>query len=440
MRLFPEDDETIQGLGRRLRSGELTCAELLGMCLEPIDGREAEVRAWVMVDRDGAKKQARVLDRELKDGRDRGPLHGMPIAIKDIIDVEGLPTRCGDPSGLDRAPAQADAPLVKRLRDAGAMILGKTVTTAYAWIDPPITRNPWNPGRTPGGSSSGSAAAVASGMCVGAIGTQTGGSIIRPASFCGVAGMKPTFGRVSTEGILPFAASLDHPGPIARTVEDLRLIFEAIADPEPRAIAEILPSPGTPQGKPRFGCLGGYFARRATPEMREAVHLFAHSRLAAAVVIDVDEPIDFEQLLRSHRVVMAYEAAGVHRDRLALIPEAYPPRITELVREGESIAESDYQVELGLKPGRVQAVLALFDQADALLTPATVGPAPDPSTTGDPAFNSPWSYLGFPTISFPIGLSAEGLPLAVQLIGRPGDDWGLLRTARWCETIARMAN
>jgi Asp-tRNA(Asn)/Glu-tRNA(Gln) amidotransferase A subunit family amidase len=441
MKLFHDPDGTITGLSPLLRTGERTCAEILERCLGRIDDREAEVRAWVVVDRDGAMQRARELDADLKNGLDRGPLHGIPIGIKDIIDVAGLPTCCGDPRDVDREAAPADAPIVKRLREAGAIILGKTVTTAYAWVDPPVTRNPWNLDHTPGGSSSGSAAAVACGMCIGAIGTQTGGSIIRPASFCGVAGMKPSFGRLSTEGILPLAASLDHPGPIARCVHDLRLIHEAIADRESIPDGGMDRSRGEAKEPPRLGTVGGYFDRQATEEVLRAIHAISNELAAAgATVADVLEPIDFDDVFRSHRIVMAFEAAAGHRERLALMPGAYPPRITELIREGESIADSDYQIERGLRDGRVAAMMALFDDHDALVTPATVGPAPDPSTTGDPAFNSPWSYLGFPTVSFPVGLSAGGLPLAVQLIGRPGDDLGLLGTADWCEKIARSAS
>ena len=190
-RLFPEPDQTIAGIGRALREGRTTCVEILEGCLAQVDEWEPKVHAWVVLDREGAIEQARALDDELKTGKDRGPLHGIPIGIKDIIDVAGLPTACGSKRWADRI-AESDANVVASLREAGAVIMGKTVTTPYAWIDPPITRNPWNLERTPGGSSSGSAAAVACGMCFGAIGTQTGGSITRPASFCGVAGMKPS--------------------------------------------------------------------------------------------------------------------------------------------------------------------------------------------------------------------------------------------------------
>ncbi len=215
MKLFPSENETIEGVGKALRAGKTSCAAVLEHCFHQIDLWDERVHAWVIVDRAGAMHQARALDAELAEGKCRGPLHGIPLGIKDIIDVQGLPTAAGFRPWRERVAA-SDAVIVAKLRQAGAVILGKTVTTQFAWVDPPPTRNPWNLECTPGGSSSGSAAAVATGMCLGAIGTQTGGSIIRPASFCGVAGFKPLHRFVSTDGVLPFAPSLDHPGPIAR--------------------------------------------------------------------------------------------------------------------------------------------------------------------------------------------------------------------------------
>src|SRR3954454_6171938 len=228
MALYPEEHETIEGVGRALRAGRTTCVEVLGRCLGRIDALEPRVRAWVLIDRAGATEQARLLDEELGRGECRGPLHGIPIGIKDIVDVEGLPTAAGFGPWRDRV-AGRDAAVVDSLRKAGAVILGKTVTTQFAWIDPPPTRNPWDLDRTPGGSSSGSAAAVAAGMCLGALGSQTGGSITRPASYCGVAGCKPSYRFVTCLGVVPLAHSMDHPGPIARCVRDLAILLQTIA-------------------------------------------------------------------------------------------------------------------------------------------------------------------------------------------------------------------
>ena len=243
---------TIQDAAAALRGNKLTCVELLEMHLEQIDRHEGRIRAWVLVDRDRARKEARQADDERKSGLDRGPLHGIPVGIKDIIDVFDWPTACGS-KRWQGSVARQDAPCVARLRHAGAVLVGKTVTTAFASFDPPPTRNPWNVARTPGGSSSGSAAAVAMGMCLAALGSQTGGSITRPASYCGVASCKPSYGTVSTEGVLPLAESMDHVGAMANCVADVEIVLRAIADPGR------YDSTRTADRPPVFGRPGGFF-------------------------------------------------------------------------------------------------------------------------------------------------------------------------------------
>lgn len=423
---------SIADRGRALREGRTTCAAILEECLDQIDRHEGTIQAWVVVDRAGARRQARRLDLELAGGLDKGPLHGMPIAIKDVVDAAGLTAARGAERWSNRAP-EHDADLVRRLRQAGAVVMGKTVTTPYAWIDPPPTKNPWNLGRTPGGSSSGSAAAAAAGMCAAAIGTQTGGSIVRPASYCGAAGFKPTRGAVSTQGVFPFAESLDHPGPIARRVSDLHTVFQVItrfsdnADP----VAE---------QPPRLGRLRGFFDRRAGESARIAIdHALAALITAGATVIDVDDPLDFDAVLVDHHRVMAREAAILHSDWLDEFPGDYPPRIRALVIEGRAISDADYRrARESMAPAAALLHHALSRRGlDALATPATTGPAPDPSTTGDPAFNSPFSFTGLPTVSFPVGLDPEGLPLALQLIGPRDHDFSLLNHADWCERAIR---
>ncbi len=439
-RLFPRPEQTIAGIGRLLRQGEVSCVDILNACLEQVDEWESKVHAWVVLDREGAMEQARALDDELRSGNDRGPLHGIPIGVKDIIDVRGLPLGWGSPIGPYRV-AREDADVVASLREAGAVVMGKTVTTPYAWIDPPPTRNPWHLDRTPGGSSSGSAAAIACGMCYGALGSQTGGSITRPASFCGVAGMKPSWARVSTLHVLPLAPSLDHVGPIARTVADLQSIFETIDGRQ----FEV----GSPERRehptdrlPRIGRPRGFFDRRCEPALRSAIDEAAKRLIAhGAEVVDIDDPIDFEHVLQEHRRVMAAEAASIHARNLERNPEAYPLRITDLVIEGLSIPAWEYIGSRDfalISSGLVQKDLD-ERKLSCLITPATVGTATDPSTTGDPAFNSPWSYTGLPTVSFPIGLAADGLPLAIQLVGRDECDDDLLDAAEWCEDAIRTS-
>src|SRR5438105_5696960 len=219
---------TIAAAAQAIRDGRLSPVALLDACPERIDRYEPRVHAWVFVDRTYAREQAETVAAELKQGIRRGPMHGIPVGIKDIFDVFDWPTAAGSRLWA-QSIARQDATVVERLRQAGAVFLGKTVTTQYASFDPPPTRNPWNLERTPGGSSSGSAAAVACGMCLGALGSQTGGSITRPASYCGVAGCKPTYGRVSVDGVVPLAHSMDHPGPIAACVWDMATILQTIA-------------------------------------------------------------------------------------------------------------------------------------------------------------------------------------------------------------------
>jgi aspartyl-tRNA(Asn)/glutamyl-tRNA(Gln) amidotransferase subunit A len=434
-RLFPKPAPSIAEIGRRIREGSTTCGELLRACLDQVEEWEPKVHAWVVLDSEGALEQAKALDHELKTGRDRGPLHGIPIAIKDIIDVAGLPTACGARRWADRV-AIKDADVVASLRKAGAVIMGKTVTTPHAWIDTPVTRNPWNLERSPGGSSSGSAAAVACGMCLGAIGTQTGGSITRPASFCGVGGMKPSQIFMSMSGVYPFSHSLDHVGPIAPAVADLKVIFTSIraSSVPPKSQSSASGSP------PRLGRMRGFFDRRADPAARsafdEAVTVLEGS---GATIVHLDDPVDFEQVLKDHRCVMAVESAVAHSDWLDANPDDYPPRIRELITEGRFLSALEY-VKAKDRMGPTQAIVMqafVTKKLDALITPATVGTATEPATTGDPAFNSPWSYTGLPTISFPTGLASDGLPVAAQLSGSLADDDPLIDVAEWCEQAIR---
>ncbi len=434
LRLFPADDETIEGTARALRNGTLTCQDVLHACLAKIDAWEPKVHAWVVIDRESAIDQARNYDQELRSNYDRGPLHGIPLGIKDIIDVAGMPTACGAKHWA-KGPAEVDAPLVAKLREAGAVILGKTVTTPYAWVDPPITRNPWNLDHTPGGSSSGSAAATATGMCLGAIGTQTGGSITRPASFCGVAGLKPSRHLMGTEGILPFAPSIDQPGPFARSVMDLCILIDTIKEFGDEKYQRQSFKP------PRIGCLGGAFRDMADLAMREAIdEAVAVLIMEGAEVIKTPLPVDFEEVIAIHRLIMASEAAAFHEKRLAEIPEDYPSRITALLGEGLNHSAKDYIQAEWRRQKLFDEVIQLFEDVDILVTPAALGPAPDPGTTGNPAFNSPWSLWGLPTITFPVALSPEGVPLGIQLIGSAHIlQSELFDAALWCEGVIRRA-
>jgi aspartyl-tRNA(Asn)/glutamyl-tRNA(Gln) amidotransferase subunit A len=298
-------------------------------------------------------------------------------------------------------------------------------------------------------------------MCLGALGTQTGGSITRPASFCGVAGMKPSKAGIAVimaSGIAPFAPSLDHVGPIGRTIDDLGILYWALQIRDSKLGPNIEPADGKP---PRLGRLRGFFDQRADPAVRSKFEEAAHALAAnGAEIVELDDPVDFEQVLQDHRMIMAAEAARVHSGWLTEFPDDYPPRIRELILEGRPCMDLEVvdikdpldaslrdRLPLALKfTGAVKGMAATMSAlvkhrqaagCAAWITPATVGTAPDRGTTGDPAFNSPWSYTGQPTVTFPIGPAADGLPVGLQIVGDSLHDGRLLQVARWCEQAIR---
>lgn len=437
MELFAGLDETIVGALAAVRSGRRSYRDLLEQCLERTDARESEVHAWAVIDREGARQQADRRDKNRNRDDPNDPIAGIPIGVKDIINVAGLPTSFGVPGWVevtarrlgvaaDELTPHIDAPLVADLRNRGAVILGKTVSTPYAWIDPPPTRNPWNLDRTPGGSSSGSAAAVASGMCLGALGSQTGGSITRPAAFCGVCGFKPTFGSWNASGILPLSPSLDHPGAIARTIGDLALL----ANVRPVDRPEL----------PIIGRLRGLFNDRAEPAMLDALdRTLAVLVNAGAQVIDLDPPEGFSEYATHHYAIMSAEAALYHQLGREQSPELFPTRIAKLIDDGLLVSAVDYLNAFRIRDHLKGELLKQLGGVHAFLTPAALGPAPDAGTTGDPAFNSPWSLVGFPTVSLPIALSPEELPLGLQVVGRPGPEGesALFGLGLWAERAIR---
>ena len=412
-----------------IRDGKRTSSELVTSCFDTIEALEPQIRAWVCLDHDQALATAKDRDLELARGQSRGPLHGIPIGVKDIIDVRGFPTRAGS-TLTSTEPVLKDARVVARLREAGAVILGKTVTTEYASFDPPPTRNPWNVLHTPGGSSSGSAAAVAAGMCLASVGTQTGGSIIRPASFCGVHGFKPSLNRLSLEGVIPLSQPLDHIGPMARCVADLKLMFDAMIDPAAaqgdNGIAYSAP--------PRIGLVESYFLEQADQDVvrvtREAV---ARLQAAGASVSIVGLPASFADVHAQHLILMARGAAEVHREQFAAHADKYGREIGSLIRKGQAVNQDTWVAALEHQQRFREAMSACFTGVDLLITPATATPAPPAETTGDPKFNAPWSYSGLPTVSIPCGLSNNGLPLSLQLIGTFGSDSRLLAAANWVD-------
>jgi aspartyl-tRNA(Asn)/glutamyl-tRNA(Gln) amidotransferase subunit A len=417
---------SITEAAEQIRNGGLTPVDLLDRCLEQIHRYEERIHAWVLVDENGARATAEERTREAAGGKFRGPLHGIPVGIKDILDVAGRPSRAGSPLRAGHMAA-ADAPLVAALRRAGAVIVGKTVTVEFACFDPSPTRNPWNLAHTPGGSSSGSAAALATGMCLGALGTQTGGSLVRPSTYCGVATCKPTYGMLSTEGIVPVSYHLDHPGPMARSVGDLAVLLRCMTDRED--FRSLAPSP-----PPRLGFLEPLM-QHASPEIREVTDAaLTKLRAGGAQIETVPVPEQFSEILAIHRRIMAVEAAAYHREQFAAHRVQYGPMITTLLDEGLQISGVDYAAALVWQREFRSLAAGMVKDLDALIMPSTDTTAPATlSTTGTPKFQAPWSVAGLPVVSIPCGVASDGMPGAVQLVGTPGSDGWLLRVALWCE-------
>ncbi|MBL9082538.1 MAG: amidase [Planctomycetales bacterium] len=437
---------SIAAAAELLRKQELTPVGLLDQCLARIDLLDSEVRAWALVDREGARAAAEQATTELASGIDRGPLHGIPIGVKDIIDVRGLPTFAGA-KVRPNIPAPSDAFVVAKLREAGAVIVGKTVTTEFASFDPSPARNPWNAKRTPGGSSAGSAVAPVCGMCFAALGTQTGGSIIRPASYCGAAGLKPTWGHLSLQGIIPLAYHLDHPGVLARSVGDLELTYRALVGFDATDACSVRGAQTPPSadiyqaeidavGVPRLGVVRDYFFDRSTDNVRKGVtEAMDRLRKAGATVSAVTLPKAFADVHRSHRLVMAVEAAAYHRETFLARRADYGPRISELLDEGLAATAVDYSraLEHQLQFRRAMEQMLAEQQIDALVMPAVSNTAPPLETTGDPTFQAPWSFAGLPVVSIPCELGDDDMPVALQFVGPSWSEGSLLAVAAWCE-------
>jgi Asp-tRNA(Asn)/Glu-tRNA(Gln) amidotransferase A subunit family amidase len=430
-----------------VRDGRISSAELVADCLKRIDEVDPKIQAWTFLDRDHAMRQAEAADGHRRHGGATGPLHGVPVGIKDIFDTRDMPTEFGSPLWAGRMPRR-DAAAVARLRAAGAVILGKTVTTEYAYFNPGKTRNPHDPERTPGGSSSGSAAAVAAGMVPGAIGSQTNGSVIRPAAFCGVVGFKPTHGLIPRSGALLLSRTLDHVGAFARSVEDAALLAEIMAgfdeeDPDTRPIARpplAATAVSDPPLPPRFAFVRTPVWKQAEPATGEAFAELVEFLGEAASEVEVGE--SFGRAIDMHRTVMEVDMAyNFHRDyekgagKLSAV-------LRKLIERGRAYPAIEYTRALGGAAQLNAGLDAVFDEYDAILTPAAPGPAPRGlDSTGNPAFCSTWTLLGVPAVSLPLLQSEDGMPLGVQLVGRRGNDARLLRTANWlmktCERGAR---
>lgn len=426
-----------------IRSGDLSPVALVEDLLRRIEELEPTLLAWVTVDTEGALATAKASEIELEKSGPRGPLHGVPVGLKDIFYTAGLKTTAGSPLYADFVP-EYDATSVAKFRQAGAIVLGKTVTTEFADGDPSPTFNPWNLEHTPGGSSSGSGAAIAAGMVPIATGSQTVGSTLRPAAYNGIVGLKPTLGRISTYGVVPVSFTTDTVGIMVRTVEDAALTLDALAGYDPQSAVSIDVPVGQyhaavyrRQTPPRIGLLKDFFYERAEDEVRSHTDAVAQKLAAAgAIVEEVMLPEPFHRSVEDIASVVWAETASFHEESYAHHREDYGPNIgSRMDRALESSPIPYIQAQQGRKPLQ-DAMAPLFAKYDVLLSPCTPGPAPkDRTTTGQTFFQAPWTWVACPTIAVPSGLASNGMPLAIQLAAGAWDEERLFGAAAWCERV-----
>lgn len=422
---------------KAIRDGLITSEALVKDCLEQIDRLEEQVKAWAFLESEFALEQARQADLAMRAGSPLGPLHGVPVGLKDIFDTQDLPTEDGTILHAGRQPI-LDATVVNKLRESGAIIMGKTVTTELAVYSPGKTRNPHDPERTPGGSSSGSAAAVAAGMIPLAIGTQTNGSVIRPASFCGVYGYKPTFGLISRHLVLQQSRPLDQIGVFARSVEDAALVAEAIIgfdplDPDTRPKAKpplFLSQAKEPPVPPKLA-----FVKSPVWDQAEEATQAAFAELVAELGEQAAEallPDVFDVAHEQHRIIMEADLARSFDSEYTVGKEKMSLVLREMIERGRTVLAMDYNNAVSSIPALYENFSKIFEWHDAIITPATIGEAPlGLGSTGSPVFCTIWTLCGMPSITLPLLQGDNGMPLGVQLVGPRGDDARLLRTARW---------
>ncbi|HEY5379446.1 MAG TPA: amidase [Pseudolabrys sp.] len=419
-----------------MASGALSAVDYNRACLDRISELEPTVHAFIHLDPEHVLAQAKALDERRRNGKPLGALHGIPVAIKDIFDTADYKTECGSPLLKGRQPMR-DCTMVARLRAAGAVIIGKTVSTEFAYFHPGATRNPHDLERTPGGSSSGSAAAVAAGMVPLAVGSQTNGSVIRPASFCGVYGVKPTHGMISRHGALILSRKLDHVGVFSRTLADSALILGVLAgydenDEDTRLVASpaFIETLGEqPPSPPLLAFVRTPVWEKADSECRAAFEKLAKSLGDRAVTVDLPE--SFAGAWDDQRVIMATDMAHNFGALVERGGEASSKQLRDLLAEGGKTDALRYLAAQSNAKRYALGLDEIFKKYDAILTPSAPGIAPKGMATGNPAFNTLWSLTGLPAVSLPLLSGEGGMPIGVQLVGPAGDDARLLRTANW---------
>ena len=427
---------------QEIRSGALSPVTLAQSLLERIDALEPALQAWVTIDREQVLGAARERENEAEQGRFRGPLHGVPVGVKDIFYTEGMVTTACSRILADFVP-DFDATCVAKLKEAGAIILGKAVTTEFAAGDPSRSRNAWNPAHTPGGSSSGSSVAVSTGMCAAALGSQTAGSVCRPAAYNGIVGLKPSYGRISRRGVVPYSWSLDTVGILVRSVADAAVMLQAMAGHDPQddgsaaePVPDYLAQMNALDRPPRIGIIRDFFYDQSTAEVREHTDAAAEKLAAVGAIIEeISLPASFATAHACQSIVSNVEAAAFHEENFRERADEYGPRVRSSIEMGMLAPALSYVQAQRLRREFRRDLIAALASVDAALMPTIHAPAPaDLNTTGDPVFQAPWTSAGLPTITLPSGLSASGLPLGVQLAGQPFSEGSLLAVARWCES------
>ena len=430
----------------QIREGTLSPVALAEALLARIDALDGDLQAWVTIDRDAVLSAAREREAEVQRGDPLGLIHGVPVGLKDIFYTEGMLTACGSKVNADFVP-EFDATSVANIKAAGGIILGKTVTTEFASGDPSPTRNPWNLEHTPGGSSSGSCAAVAARMVPAALGSQTAGSTCRPAGYNGIVGVKPTYGRISRYGVAPLSWSLDHVGILTRTVADAALMLTVLSsadDDDPSSLREPVPDFMAQMAEhdrpPHIGLVRQYYQDYATPEMWAHTEAVANQLAeAGAEVEEILLPDSFALAHSLRSIVSSVECAAIHEVNHRVRASDYGPRIRASMEMGMIMPTSAYLKAQRLRRQFRADFSEMADKVDVVMTPAMPEPAPRGlSTTGDAAFQVPWSASGLPTVVVSTGLSELGMPMAVQFGGPWAQEGRVLGAAQWCERIAGL--
>ena len=411
-----------------IAAGTLTARALADAELARVDATDPAIEAWAHLDPNHVRAEADRCDAH--HATNHGPLSGLGIGVKDIIATADLPTQMGSPVYAENRPRE-DAECIARLKHAGGYVFGKAVTTAFAFLDPGKTKNPWNARHTPGGSSSGPAAAVAAGHVTGAIGTQTNGSVIRPAAYCGVVGYKPTKDAIPFAGVHLFSETLDQLGTFTRNVADAAHLASALAD-----TGRVAPVPARLRKPPRLAYLDGFpWTTEVDCDADDTLDAAAtRLRQHGAEVVAVGFPALWREAHRVHRTIMLFEAAThlaalQDRERARL-----SPKLNAALDEGRRITRADYKAAMARREAAVASFTTWFDGYDAIIAPPAPGPAPEGlGSTGDPSCCTLWSLVGFPALALPIGLSGNGMPLGMQLATPAGYDDRLLSVATWCE-------